>query len=100
MMLHLCTAKYNSLVWFKTYLNPGNGTPREGGTPLESIQDWINNCDIWIDSYRNNEISLSKLAEFLGISIEESKQILVAENIEVKLGILNKAELEEEIKNA
>ncbi|MEH1808436.1 hypothetical protein [Nostoc sp.] len=100
MMLHLCTAKYNSLVWFKTYITPGNGTPGEGGTPLESLQDWINNCDKWIDSYRNSEISLSKLAELLGISVEEAKQILVAENIEVKLGILSQSELEEDIKNA
>ena len=95
MMLNLCTAKYNSLIWFKAYLSP-----EEAGTPLESIQDWINNCDIWIDSYRNNEISLSKLAELSGMSIEEIKQILVAENIELKLGVLSESELEEDINNA
>ncbi|MEH2384905.1 MAG: hypothetical protein V7K14_03740 [Nostoc sp.] len=100
MMLHLSTAKYNSLLWWKTYLIVGKGTPGEGGTPLESIQDWIGNCEIWMEQYRDNEISLSKFAELIGISIEESKQILVAENIEVKLGILSKAELEEDIKNA
>ncbi|MHC5779687.1 hypothetical protein [Nostoc sp.] len=100
MMLHLSTAKYDSLLWWKTYVHPGEGTPGEGGTPLESIQGWIGNCEIWMEQYRNNEISLSKLAELLGVSIGESKQILIAENIEVKLGMLNKAELESDVDNA
>ena len=100
MMLHLSTAKYNSLIAWKTYLNPGEGVPGVGVAPLESLQNWLTNCSRWINQYKEQEISLSKFAKFLGVSIYEAAQILEAENIEINLGVLSKAELEENIKNS
>ena len=100
MMLQICTAKYNGLPAWKTYLNPGEGVPGVGDAPLESFKNWLTNCSRWINQYKEKEISLAKFAEFLGISIYEAAQILEAENIEINLGVLTKAELEKDIKNA
>ncbi|MEH2393880.1 MAG: hypothetical protein V7K21_20175 [Nostoc sp.] len=96
MMLHLSTAKYNSLIVWKTYLNPGEGVPGVGNTPLESFKNWLTNCSRWINQYKEKEISLSKFAEFLGVSIYEAAQILEAENVEINLGVLSKADLVED----
>ncbi|MEH2033370.1 MAG: UPF0175 family protein [Nostoc sp.] len=100
MMLHLSTAKYLSLVSYKTYINPGDGIPGEGYTPTEAIRNWVDNCDKWIKQYEERQISLGKFAELLGLSIEEAKQMLGAENIELDLGISSEADLEEDAKNA
>jgi hypothetical protein len=102
MMLHLSTAKYLSLISYRTYINPGDGIPGEGDTPIEAIRNWVDNCDKWINQYREQQISLGKFAELLGLSIEEAKQILRAENIELDLGVSNQLELEleQDIKNA
>lgn len=100
MMLHLSTAKYLSLISYRTYINPGDGIPGKGDTPIRAIRDWVDNCDKWINQYRERELSLEKFAGLLGLTIEEAKQILRAENIELDLGVSNQSELEEDIKNA
>lgn len=100
MMLHLSTAKYLSLISYKTYISPGYGIPGEGDTPTKAIRNWLDNCDKWINQYREQELSLGKFAELLGLSLEEAKQMLRAENIALDLGVLSEAELEEDIENA
>ncbi|MEH2148562.1 UPF0175 family protein [Nostoc sp.] len=100
MMLHLSTAKYLSLISYRTYINPGDGIPGEGNTPTKAIRNWVDNCDKWINQYREQQISLGKFAELLGLSIEEANQILRAEDIELDWGVSNQLELEQDIENA
>ncbi|QKQ75650.1 hypothetical protein [Nostoc sp. TCL240-02] len=100
MMLHLSTAKYLSLISWKTYINPGQGIAGDGNTPSESIRDWLNNFETYLKNYESGEMSLSKLCENLGVSLDTGKQILQAENIALDLGVSNEADLEEDIKNA
>lgn len=101
MNLHISTAKYNSLLTYKTYIHPGQGTtPGEGYTPLNSIRDWLAKITTLIEMYEKGHISLGKFAEIIGISIEEAKQLLQAENIPLDLGIDTIEELIEDINNA
>lgn len=101
MNLHLSTAKYNSLLVWKTYIHPGQGTtPGEGDTPLNAIRDWVARVTTSIEMYEKKHISLDKFAELLGISQGEAKQFLEAENIFVDLGIDTIEELQQDIENA
>lgn len=101
MNIHLSTAKYNSLLTWKTYIHPGQGTtPGEGDTPLNAIRDWVARITTSIEMYERRHISLGKFAEMLGISIEEAKQLLKAENIPLDLGIDTVEELQADIENA
>ena len=40
MNIHLSTAKYDSVLTWKTYIHLGQGRPGEGSTPLDAIKDW------------------------------------------------------------
>ncbi|HYX18335.1 MAG TPA: UPF0175 family protein [Nostoc sp.] len=100
MNLHLTTAKYDNVLSYKTYIHPGQGTPGEGYTPFEAIQDWVARTTTTIELYEKKQISLCHFAELLGISVEEAKQFLRAENIPLDLGINTVEELEQDIENA
>lgn len=95
MNLHLSTAKYNSLLSYKTYIHPGQGHPGEGYTPLHAIKDWIARVTTSIEMYEKQHVSLGGFAELLGISLEEAKQLLAAENIPLDLGVNTTEELRE-----
>lgn len=100
MNFHLSTAKYNSVLSYKTYIHPGQGTPGEGYTPFGAIQDWVARTTTTIELYEKQHISLSRFAEILGISLEEAKQFLRAENIPLDLGVDTVEELKQDIENA
>jgi predicted HTH domain antitoxin len=101
MNIHLSTAKYNSLLSWKTYIHPGQGTtPGEGDTPLNAIKDWVAKITTSIEMYESKHISLGKFAEIVGISLEEAKQFLEAENISLDLGVSTIDELQVNIENA
>ena len=100
MNFHLSTAKYNSLLSYKTYIHPGQGTPGEGYTPTHAIKDWSARTTTTIELYEKRQISLCRFAEILGISLEEAKQFLRAENIPLDLGVDTDQELQQEIENA
>ncbi|MEH1822149.1 MAG: UPF0175 family protein [Nostoc sp.] len=100
MNLHLSTAKYDSVLSYKTYIHPGKGHPGEGYTPFNAIKDWVARTTTTIELYEKRQISLGMFAELLGISLEEAKQFLRAENIPLDLGVNTVEELEEDIENA
>ena len=55
---------------------------------------------VYVELYRNNQISLGKFAESIGVSIHDAAQILESQGITPELGSNTKEELDEEIKIA
>ena len=100
MNIHLSTAKYDSVLTWKTYICPGQGHPGEGYTPLHAIKDWVARATTSIELYEKQHVSLEKFAELLGISLEEAKQFLKAQNVPLDLGVNSIKELQEDIENA
>ena len=100
MNIHLSTAKYDSVLAWKTYIHPGQGHPGEAYTPLGAVKDWVARTTTTIELYEKQHISIGKFAELLGISLEEAKQFLEAQNILMDLGVNSIGELQQDIENA
>jgi predicted HTH domain antitoxin len=100
MNIHLSTAKYDSILTWKTYIHPGQGHPGEGHTPFDAIKDWVARTTTSIELYESQNVSLGGFAELLGISLEEAKQFLKAQNIQMDLGVNSIEELQQDIENA
>jgi predicted HTH domain antitoxin len=100
MNIHLSTAKYDSVLTWKTYIHPGQGHPGEGSTPLGAIKDWAARATTSIELYEKQHVSLGGFAELLGISLEEAKQFLKVQDIPLDLGVSSIEELQQDIENA
>jgi predicted HTH domain antitoxin len=67
-----------------------------------SISDVISfkSLMLYIELYRNNQITLGKFAEVVGVPIHDAAKILESQGITPELGSSTKKELDEEIKIA
>lgn len=100
MHIHFSVAKYDSLLTWKVYINPGQGHPGEGYTPIEAIKDWVARTTTSMEMYKKGHISLGKFAELVGVSIDQAKDILRAHNIPLDMGVNSLEELQQDIENA
>lgn len=55
---------------------------------------------LYVELYRNNQITLGKFAEVVGLPIHDAAKILESQSITPELGSSTKEELDEEIKIA